>query len=312
MHDPKKTFLIADTHFGDSDIIRYENRPFMNTKHMEESIIRNWNEIVWNDDEVYHLGDIGYSDSPDKLKEILSQLHGKKYLIKGNHDTKDNNFYRNAGFDEVYDHTILLNGFYLLSHEPLYMNANMPYFNIFGHVHDNPSYKTSGARSHCVCVERTNYKPILLSTIQQTTSHVFLLDTKQYIETQTALGADKTVIKFILDILLHNGKDASEYTRNLFRNGYCYYFAHMLKQAFRRGEVCWAAPYSHFVWYDEDGTLYDIEGIYNGEAELFIPEHYLGDAIYDFLHVNGLDYNASQKDIDRIMNAYWSDLTKEN
>ena len=47
-----RTFFIADTHFGDADIIRYENRPFADTDDMEEKLIAGWNETVGEDDNV--------------------------------------------------------------------------------------------------------------------------------------------------------------------------------------------------------------------------------------------------------------------
>ena len=53
----KRTFLIADTHFGDSRIIGYEGRPFAGTKEMEEELIRRWNETVDQDSRVFVLGD---------------------------------------------------------------------------------------------------------------------------------------------------------------------------------------------------------------------------------------------------------------
>ncbi|MFR0986288.1 MAG: hypothetical protein ACLSFZ_06955 [Frisingicoccus sp.] len=55
-----------------------------------------------------------------------------------------------------------IEGFWILSHEPLYINENMPYANIFGHVHGNPTYKDFCRQSICVCVERTDYRPISL------------------------------------------------------------------------------------------------------------------------------------------------------
>ena len=97
--------------------------------------------------------------------------------------------------------------------------------------------------------------------------------------------------------------DKQEVLRYQFRNGYCYYFAVMLKAAFSRGEVCWAAPFGHFCWVDDDGTPYDCEGVYYGEAEHFIPEHYLGDAINDFLHTDKV-FNASKDDIQSIINKF--------
>lgn len=81
--------------------------------------------------------------------------------------------------------------------------------------------------------------------------------------------------------------DAAETVRRLHRNGFCWHFAQMLKVTFERGEVCWAAPFAHMVWVDEDGTPYDIEGTYVGEAIYFIPEYYIRRYIQDFKHIPG-------------------------
>lgn len=94
-----------------------------------------------------------------------------------------------------------------------------------------------------------------------------------------------------------------ESTRSLFRAGYCYYFAHMLKVAFNRGEVCWAAPFGHIVWVDTDGIPYDIEGIYEGEAFYLIPERFLGNHIEDFKHI-GTEVNSSKEELIKIMKSY--------
>jgi calcineurin-like phosphoesterase family protein len=78
-------WFTADTHFGHKNIIEYANRPFSSIEEMNESLIRNWNDHVSFDDEVYHLGDVGLC-SPGQLKKILERLNGKIYLIKGNHE----------------------------------------------------------------------------------------------------------------------------------------------------------------------------------------------------------------------------------
>ena len=82
----------------------------------------------------------------------------------------------------------------------------------------------------------------------------------------------------------------------------------MLKLAFNRGEVCWAAPFGHFVWKDENDVCYDIEGVTISEADYFIPVSYIGDGIKDFLHIRDVFYNASQEDISRWMNNYLKDI----
>ena len=153
-------FFIADTHFGDERILRYENRPFKSVDEMNSEIVKRWNESVKGDDSVYLLGDVG-----DEY--FLKDLNGKKFLVKGNHDTKSNEHYRRAGFCEVYDLPVIFQGFWLLSHEPLYVCQNMPYANIFGHVHANPIYKDFSPQSFCVSVERINYTPISFDEIKR-------------------------------------------------------------------------------------------------------------------------------------------------
>ena len=155
-------YFIADTHFSEENIMWYENRPFPDVTEMNDELLIRWNGVVNQDDEVYVLGDFG---ADGQEKSILNQLNGKKYLIKGNHDVKSNEYYREAGFEEVYDHPIIIRDFWILSHEPLYVNRNMPYANIFGHVHDSPIVKTYSEHHYCVSVERINYTPISLDDI---------------------------------------------------------------------------------------------------------------------------------------------------
>ncbi len=153
----KKIFFIADPHYGDERILKYENRPFQSVELMDADMIRRWNEVVSSEDTVYVLGDLG-ADGYEK--DILSKLNGTKFLVKGNHDTKSNKEYRSFGFAEVYDHPIIIDGFWILSHEALYVNTNMPYANLFGHVHNSPIVKDYSNQHYCVSVERINYTPI--------------------------------------------------------------------------------------------------------------------------------------------------------
>lgn len=159
-----KTFFIADTHFGDADIIRYENRPFSSVKEMDEVMILNWNSVVSNNDTVFVVGDFISNLSSFN---ILFKLNGKIKLIVGNHDIpflKEYEEYKNV---EVINYSILLDNFWLISHEPMYVTAQSPYANIFGHIHNNPMYKTVSIRSYCVCVERNRYMPVLFDDIKE-------------------------------------------------------------------------------------------------------------------------------------------------
>ena len=156
-------FFIADTHFSEENIMKYENRPFASVGDMDEQMIERWNARVCEEDLVYVLGDFG---AIGREQEYLSRLKGTKYLVKGNHDVMENEYYRKAGFKEVYDCPILLESFWILSHEPLYVNENMPYANLFGHVHNSPLIKDFSKQHYCVSAERTEYAPISFEAVQ--------------------------------------------------------------------------------------------------------------------------------------------------
>lgn len=161
-----KTFFIADTHFGHKNVIEYENRPFKTVEEMDKQLINNWNNTVCDDDTVYMLGDFSFYNK-NKTREICMYLNGRKILIMGNHDTEKYSYYIDCGFAEVSRHPVILEDFWILSHEPLYVNSNMPYANIFGHVHNNPLFKDLSKQSFCVSVERINYKPIDFEEIKK-------------------------------------------------------------------------------------------------------------------------------------------------
>ena len=154
------TFFIADTHFSDDSIRRYENRPFESAKEMDERMIDNWNLTIGDEDTVFLVGDIG-----DERK--LTRLKGKIILIRGNHDKLSEEEYKKLGVYAVYDYPIVYKDFWLVSHEPMYVNRNAPYANIFGHIHSNPEYRSVSPRSFCVSVERTGYKPVSFEEIAE-------------------------------------------------------------------------------------------------------------------------------------------------
>ena len=156
-------FFIADTHFGDSRILRYENRPFADAAEMDAAMIRRWNDTVSPDDTVWHLGDFG---ADGREADILCKLNGHIRLVKGNHDVRSNEYYRGCGFEEVYDLPVLYDSFWILSHEPLYVCASMPYADIFGHVHSNPMYRDFSRQHFCASAERTDYRPVSFETVK--------------------------------------------------------------------------------------------------------------------------------------------------
>jgi calcineurin-like phosphoesterase family protein len=90
-----KYFYTADMHLGHFNIITYCNRPFSTLEQMDDTLIRNWNSRVKDNDVVYHVGDFCFRNSPGgksgegtqrKAADYLAQLNGRIIFIKGNHD----------------------------------------------------------------------------------------------------------------------------------------------------------------------------------------------------------------------------------
>ena len=80
-----KVFFTSDTHFSHKNIIRYCDRPFASVEEMNKGIITMWNETVPKDGIVFHMGDVCFGGNA-RWEEMLSQLNGTIYLIRGNHD----------------------------------------------------------------------------------------------------------------------------------------------------------------------------------------------------------------------------------
>ncbi|KIL41287.1 phosphoesterase [Gordoniibacillus kamchatkensis] len=155
-------FFISDHHFGHGPIIDYESRPFDSIEHMTETMVDRWNAVVGKADRVFHLGDFSFLNKAGTAA-IVARLHGYKTLILGNHDRgRSRTWWLEAGFDEVSEFPLVYGGFYMLSHEPMYLNKHMPYVNIHGHIHgqkyDSPQYVN-------VSVEHWDYTPVAFETI---------------------------------------------------------------------------------------------------------------------------------------------------
>ena len=114
---------------------------------------------VSDDDRVFVDGDFFDNMNEDYMKSILNRLKGKIILILGNHDKGYEDLYKKLGI-EIICFPIIYKEWYIISHEPKFMNESMPYFNIFAQVHNNPIYKDYSNNSFCVSVERINYTPI--------------------------------------------------------------------------------------------------------------------------------------------------------
>lgn len=124
----------------------------------------------------------------------------------------------------------------------------------------------------------------------------------------TKQNARADILGFIYD--LTQNKTASETTtiENFFANGYCYYFALMLKDAFG-GSIRWVKYRSHIVWEDtENHVCYDVYGVFDDYGEYdIVPIDVLGDELETFRH-RGRDFEKNidslQKETQERVNKY--------
>ena len=175
-------FLVSDTHFGHEktcSVFKREDgsplRPFKNAEEMDEEMVRRWNERVRPNDKVYHLGDVVINR---KALNVLRRLNGDKVLIRGNHDIFKLSDYTEH-FRDIRGYHVM-NGM-ILSHIPISEDSLARFgANIHGHLHANRVKKARGVdaktgrtlysdeidpRYHCVCVEQTDFTPILFEDV---------------------------------------------------------------------------------------------------------------------------------------------------
>ena len=175
-------FLVSDTHFGHSGVCRFMRedgvtklRPWDSPEEMDEAMVKAWNERVKPTDKVYHLGDVVINR---RALKTLARLNGDKVLIRGNHDIFRDDEYREY-FRELRAYHVM-NGC-ILSHIPIHPESIGRFgTNIHGHLHARRVKKIRGVdartgqllygdendvRYHCVCVEQTDFAPILFEDV---------------------------------------------------------------------------------------------------------------------------------------------------
>ena len=166
-------FYISDTHFFHENIIRICGRPYSAVEEMNDDMIKRWNSKVGPNDEVYFLGDFAFRyPNMNAVYNILDQLNGKKYFIKGNHDKTLKDIKFRSYFEWVKDYAEIDDSgrFVVLMHYPLedwngrYRNS----YHLFGHIHNNyQDVRANVPRRFNVGVEVNGYEPKTLDELIQ-------------------------------------------------------------------------------------------------------------------------------------------------
>lgn len=156
-------YFTGDTHFGDPRVLRLDRRPFPNMVEHDVALIRNWNETVRPEDEVWHLGDV-VSAKAGSCDELLARLNGRKHLIVGNNDPETTT--GSSGWESVQHYTELrLDGHHLILCHYAFRTWNQTgkkSINLHGHSHGRLKPLP---RQFDVGVDARNLRPVALDDI---------------------------------------------------------------------------------------------------------------------------------------------------
>ncbi len=147
-----KVRIIADTHFNHDEKGGVMRTKCLRPEDFTNHTLHNWRTRCSPQDLVIHIGDVIIGPKRN-IKAILSDLPGRKILVRGNHDRdKSCLWWMENGFDFACDHFVFRN--ILFTHEPanaiirangykpyeeIVYPSDLPYgceINIHGHLHN--------------------------------------------------------------------------------------------------------------------------------------------------------------------------------
>ncbi len=176
LSEAERVWLISDTHFDHTNIIRYCNRPFGSVEEMNETIRRNWNDTIAPDDLVYFLGDLAYGRGSRPPRWWATQLNGEIVWVKGSHDRGVHVLSVIPNVVKVVSsETISCGGVEFMLVHDVFGTADgfclrWDGWTVHGHNHANQPHLNMVRRRVNVSVEVVDYRPISLARIVQEVS----------------------------------------------------------------------------------------------------------------------------------------------
>lgn len=141
-------YYIADSHFFHENLnTKMDHRGFESVEAMNRYMLKQWNSKVRKNDDVVILGDLSWGTAQE-TNELLEQLHGRLFLIQGNHDHFLKNKEYNAErfewikpYEELHDNKrkVVLCHYPIMCYNGQYRtdeNGNPKVYMLYGHVHD--------------------------------------------------------------------------------------------------------------------------------------------------------------------------------
>jgi calcineurin-like phosphoesterase family protein len=159
-------YVAADLYLGYTNIIRRNNRPFMDVEEMNKALLKNWNDTVCFDDIVYFLGDISYGEGAEDIDYWLNRLSGNIIFIKGDQDISEN-----IEFLMDYVTVDVGNKHFCLVHNPTEapedFNGWIIHAHRCGYDFENHPFVDRERKTINISLEATDYRPIAFTEIEE-------------------------------------------------------------------------------------------------------------------------------------------------
>lgn len=156
-------FFTSDHHFNHINILKHCQRPFSSVQEMDEELIKRWNSVIKENDEVYYLGDLTLGNWSTAWSYI-KRLKGRIKFIKGNHDKGwFSKLPEGQKLPPIYELNFN-NQLFVLCHYPLrgWNKAYYGSYHVFGHEHGN---MTPYGKSFDIGVDCHDFYPISIEQI---------------------------------------------------------------------------------------------------------------------------------------------------
>ena len=166
-----KIWFTSDLHFGHDKDFCYAPRGFDNVQEHDETILKNFNSVVNDEDDVYILGDLMLGPNPVQSIANIARLKGHKHIIIGNHDTinKIKNYQEYCGIYHI-DYATMIKyrkySFYLSHYPTLCANYDdgKKIWNLHGHTHSKEKF-SDFSQCYNVALDAHNNFPIEIEDI---------------------------------------------------------------------------------------------------------------------------------------------------
>ena len=159
-------YFTSDTHFADRRVLQIDRRPFPDMAAHDVALIRNWNEIVGPEDDIWHLGDFMHFRGGD-CDQLLSMLNGRKHLITGNNDPQTTTGAKGWASVQPYHEMTLDDHLLIRCHDPFrtWHKRGKKSLNLHGHSHGRLKPLP---RQYDVGVDVQGLRPVSLETLLST------------------------------------------------------------------------------------------------------------------------------------------------